>query len=241
MNVRSAFLVLTLCCFPVVALGQERKPIEYFHIDANYHWKKLLFRHLQFTAPYPGYYQDTYVDTDGNAITRRNVPNWAMQGSVSGKLDDALIGQIRQMLLQLSVQSIAADLEPQSNRFHTAFVFHDGHEFRRVNYNGPNPPQIDAIMQILQKQFMATERRLIEDFKAHERFIKETYGDWQNRKGITINAGGQMHGCKGKRALVVLTHGKRKADPTTVSLYHALILYPGGAVSGSGPRWPLGR
>ena len=98
-------------------------------------------------------------------------------------------------------------------------------------------------MQILQKQFMASVERQIEDFKAHERFIKETYGDWQNRRGITINAGWQMHGCKGNRALVVLTHGQRKTDvttsPTTVSLYHALILYPGGAVSGSGSgsRW----
>lgn len=234
MNLRMAFLLLSLCCFPLVAFAQERKPIDWFYFDANYQSKKLLLKHLQFTAPFPGYYQQTYVDTDGNAFTCRNVPNWAMQGTMSAKLDDALLGQIRQMLAQLSVKSIPADLEPQSNRFHTAFVFHDGHEFRRVNFNGPNPPQIDAIMQILQKQFKAAAERRDEEFKARERFLKETYGDWHNRQGITIYSGGQMITCKGNRALVLWTYGQREGSPTTVSLYHALILYPGGAVNSSG-------
>lgn len=58
-----------------------------------------------------------------------------------------------------------------------------------------------------------------------------------------MNAGGQMHGFKGNRVLVVLTAGQRKtvatSSPVAVSVYHALVFYPGAAVTGagSGGRW----
>lgn len=247
---RSACLVVILFWLPAVPFAQERqtnvtperRPIDWYYEDANYHSEKLLLKLLQFTAPYPGYYEKTSLDIDGNAFTGRIVPNWAIQGSVNAKLDDALLGQIRQMLGHVSVASGSNDLQLQG-QMHSTFVFFDGHQFGRFDYNGTNPSQIDGILQILHKQFRATVQRQIQDFAAHERFIKETYGDWQNRPGITVNAGGQMHGCNGNRALVVLTSGLRKPELTNssaaVSVYHALVFYPGGAVSGagSGGRW----
>ena len=245
MKVRIACLVLVLGCFRVVAFSQERKSIDWFYQDANYHSKKLLLKLLQFTTPYPGYYEETSVDTDGNAFTGRIVPNWAIQGSVNAKLDDALLGQIKQMLAQLSVPSTSAAVQPQPGQMHTAVVFYDGHEFMRVDYNGPNPAQIDAILKILHKQFMAAVQKRLEEFAAHERFIKETYGDWQNRSDITINAGGpdarlqRKPGVSGidswpaqSRRHYFARHGFRLSRIGPLS---------GGSSEWCRQRWPLGR
>jgi hypothetical protein len=166
-----------------------------------------------------------------------------VQASVNAKLDTALLAQIKQMLGELTLPSTAASLEPQPGQLHSVFTFYDGRDFVRLNYNGPIPGQVDAILAILRKEFVAANKARIDEFLAHEKLIKETYGDWLNRSGITINAGGQMHGCKGDRALMVLTAGQQKTDvtasPTAVSVYHALVFYPGGPVmgAGSGGRW----
>ena len=251
MNVRSASLLIVVFLFPVAAFCQEGqrntpsdpKPIDWFYEDANRDSKKLLLKLLQFTAPYPGYYTEIFVDTDGNAFSARIVPDWAVQSSVNAKLDEALLVQIRQMLAHLSVpSSTSIDLQLQG-QLHTAFVFYDGHELKRLVYNGPNPSQIDEVLQVLHKQFAATVKRREEEFAAHETFVKEAYGDWQKRAGLTLNAGSRMHGCKGNRALILVMSGKRKTDratsPALVSVYHALVFYPGGSVSGSGSggRW----
>jgi hypothetical protein len=247
-RVGSMFLVIAFCFFPVATSGQqqiapERKPIDWFYEDANYHSKTLLLKVLQFTAPYSGYYQETSLDTNGNAFTGRMVPNWAVQNSANAKLDGALLAQIRQMLAQLSVPSTPAFLEPQQGQLHSAFIFYDGHDFLRLNYNGSIPAQIGVILAIIHKEFMAAAQARDEEFAAHHKLMQETYGDWQNRSGITINAGDQMHSCKGNGALLVLTAGLRKTDGTTspvaVSVYHALVFYPGAAVTGagSGGRW----
>ncbi len=241
-----SFLVVLLI-LPVISLGQEQsvepKSIDSFHAAADYHSKTLLLKLLQFTAPYPGYYQETSLDTNGTAFSARVVPNWAVQASVSAKLNEALLVEIRQMLAQVNVPSTPAVLEPRQGKLHSAFVFHDGQDFVRLNYNGPNPTRIDAILAILNKEFEAASRARLEEFMAHKKSILETYGYWQDRPGITMNSGVQMHGCKGDRALVVLTAGQRKitgtTSPVAVSLYHALVFYPDAALtgSGSGGRW----
>lgn len=185
MKVRVAsisFLVAVLF-LPVISLGQEQrtnipaegKPIDWFYEDANYHSKTLLLKLLQFTAPYPGYYQETSLDTNGNAFTARIVPNWAVQASVNAKLNGAILAQIRQMLAPLNVPSTLAVLEPQHGQLHSAFIFYDGHDFLRLNYNGPIPAQIDAILAILHKEFMAAARARPEEFAAHQKLMRETY------------------------------------------------------------------
>lgn len=245
-----SFLIAVLF-FPVLSFGQEqrtnvlteRKPIDWFYQDANYHSKTLLLKLLQFTAPYPGHYQETALDTNGTAFNARIVPNWAVQASVSAKLNGAVLDQIRQMLAQLNVPATPAVLEPKEGQLHSAFIFYDGHDFLRLNYNGPIPAQIEAIRAILDKEFMAASRARQEEFAAHQKLMRETYGDWKNRDGVTINASNQMHGCKGTRALLMLTAGQRKtvgiSSPVAVSVYHALVFYLDGAVtaSGSGGRW----
>ena len=246
-SVASIPLLVAVLFLPAISLGQEqsveRKSIDAFHADADQHAKPLLLKLLQFTAPYPGYYQETSLDTNGAAFTARIVPNWAVQASVYAKLDNALVTQIRQMLAQINVPATAAVLEPWQGQLHSAFVFHDGQDFVRFNYNGPNPAQIEAILAILNKEFEAASRARAEEFAAHKKSIREAYGDWENRPGITMNAGIEMYNCKGHNALVVLTSGRRKnvttSSPVAVSLYHALVFYPDAAVtsSGSGGQW----
>ena len=246
----ATIVAVVILFLPAVSLGQEqrtnisteRKSIDWFYADANSQPKTLLLKILQFTAPYPGYYQQTSLDTNGNALTARVVPDWAVQGSVNAKLDGALLAQIRQMLAQLNLPSTPAGLEQQHGQLHSAIVFYDGNDFLRFNYNGPIPAQIDAILAILNKEFMAATRTRLDEIAAHQKSMRETYGDWQNRAGITMNVGVQMHSCNGNRALVVLTAGQRKtvatSSPARISVYHALILYPDAAVTGSGGgRW----
>jgi hypothetical protein len=240
-------LVVAILFLPAISLAQEqgtpaeRKPIDSFYADADYHSKTLLLKVLQFRAPYPGYYEQTSVDTNGVAFTARIVPNWAVQASVHAKLDEARLAQIRQMLGELLLT--ASVVEPQPGQLHSAFVFSDGHDFLRFDYNGPNPAQIEAILTILHQEFMAAARAQREELAAHNKRMRETYGDWENRAGITRNAGGVMNVCKGSSAVVVLTAGQRKtftsSSPLAVSVYHALVFYPSAplAGAGSGGRW----
>jgi hypothetical protein len=147
------------------------------------------------------------------------------------------------MLAQIKVPATPAVVEPRQGQEHSAFVFYDGHDFFRLNYNGPHPRQIDDILAILKKQFMATRRAQDEEFAAHQKLMRETYADWQNREGITMSAGSQMHAGKGNSAVVVVNIGRRETiaatSPLDVSVYHALVLHPGAVVSGSGSggRW----
>ena len=246
-RVTSISVLVVVLFLPAISLGQEqsveRKSIESFYTDADNHSKTLLLKLLQFTAPYPGYYQETSLETNGTAFSARVVPNWAVQNSVSAKLDDALLAQIRQMVVQVDIPFTPVAVEPRQGQLHSAFVFYDGQDFVRLNYNGRNPAQIDAILAILNKEFEAATRAWLEEFTDRQKSIRETYGEWENRAGITMNTGIQMHNCKGDNALVVLTAGQHKtvpsSSPVPVSVYHALIFYPGAAVtsSGSGGRW----
>ena len=253
MKVRFAAISLLMAALflPAISMGQEqkgdapteRKSIDWFHLDADYHPKTLILKHLQFIGPYPGHYQLTSVDTNGIAFSTRVVPNRGNKGTYHAKLDGALLAQIRQMLAQIKVPATPAVVEPRQGQLHSAFVFHDGHDFFRLNYNGPHPAQIDDILAILKKQFMATRRAQDEEFAAHQKLMRETYGDWQTRADITISAGSQMHACKGNSAVVVLNIGRRETidatSPLDVSVYHALVLHPAAVVSGSGSggRW----
>ncbi|HEU4508667.1 MAG TPA: hypothetical protein VFR78_10545, partial [Pyrinomonadaceae bacterium] len=189
----------------------------------------------------PGYYQQTILNKNGDAYTGRIVPNWSVQGAEVAKLDDALLAKIKQLLAELRVPSTPAVLKPVQGHRHSVFIFHDGRDFVHWNYNGPNPPQVDAILKIIHRELIAAAEARSDEIAAHQKRIRDTYGDWQNRPGITVNAGSTLHGCKGNRALVVWTAGQRTttSGPVIVSVYHALIFYPAGAVagSGSGGRW----
>ncbi|HEU4508145.1 MAG TPA: hypothetical protein VFR78_07910, partial [Pyrinomonadaceae bacterium] len=65
MKVRVASIFFVVLFVAAIASGQEqrkdppaeRKSIDWFYADANQRPKTLLLKFLQFTAPYPGYYQ----------------------------------------------------------------------------------------------------------------------------------------------------------------------------------------
>ncbi len=243
-SIASICLAGALSFFPVISFGQEqnrnippeRKPIDWFYADANHHSKTLLLKALQFTAPDPNFYEELSIDNNGNAFGARIVPNRAVQGSEDAKLDLSLLDQIRQMLGELNLPSSATALEPKPGQLHTAFIFFDGNTYMRFNFNGVIPAQVEAILEIVRKQLIAAAKVKMEQFAAHHTLMEKTYGDWQNRSGITLVWGGQMHGCKGNRALLLTLAGQRKTTTasTAVSIYHALVFHPVGAITGSG-------
>ncbi|SRR6266508_67346 len=249
----SICFALVLCIGPI-ALGQgekanpspERQPIDWFYEAANYHSKTLLLKILQFTAPYPGHYNVTSLDGNGHAFTGRIVAaNWfgAVKASENATLDAAQLNQVTQMLAQLHLPSAETRLEPQPGQLHTAFVFYDGIAYQRLNFNGEIPTQIDAILKIIQQELSAAEKLSEEQVIAHHRLMEETYGDWKNRNGLALPVNIRMRGFEGNRGLLLGLLGQRKTiptpQPTAVSIYHALVFYPGGAVTGggSGTNW----
>src|SRR5689334_3576366 len=175
MKLRGPSLVLALL-LPMISVGQEqttnrllqRKGIDWFYADADSRPKNLLLKLLQFQAPYPGYYQQAVIASDGFAFTARNVPDCAVQNSAHAKLNPAVMAPVKQVLGQLSVPATAPAPKPQTGQLHSAFVFYDGHDYLRLNYHGPNPVQIDAIVAILREAFTTAERTREEETAAHQ-------------------------------------------------------------------------
>ena len=59
---------------------------------------ELLLRMLQFEAPYPGHFQELRLYRDGVALTFRNVPNGARQGSHSARLRQDVFNAVQRKL-----------------------------------------------------------------------------------------------------------------------------------------------
>jgi hypothetical protein len=221
----------------------ERNSMEWFNEAANFESKTLLFKVLQFTAPYPGYYEETSLDITGNAFSARIVPDWATQGIQSATLQSVRLNQVREMLLQLYLPATSTQLEPQAGQLHSAFVFYDGSSYRHLRFNGDVPAQLQAILEIVQKELIAAAKVRAEEFMAHSKLMEETYGDWKNRDGITVPNSSRMRGFQNSRGLLIGLLGQRKAtspaEPLVVSIYHAIVLYPAGGVTGGagGRNW----
>jgi hypothetical protein len=242
----AAALLLALSLFlrPSVAPGQKApaprtsNSREWFNEDAVHHPNSLLLKFLQFTAPYPGFYQKLTLDGNGNAFTARIVPDWAIQGSVGAKLDGILLDQIKQKLSHLNLAPDPPQLEPREGQLHTAFIFCDGIAYGRYDFNGPLPAQVQEILDRLMTEIEREAKHHYEEFLKHHEQMEQLYGDWQNRSGVAVISGSRMHGLKGIRGLLLTITGQRKqaltAGTTEVSIYHALIFYPEGVLTGSG-------
>jgi len=245
-------LLLVFFVSPLASLGQqqkatsplERTPIDWFYEDANYHSNTLLLKSLQFTAPYPGFYQQLSLDTNGNAFTGQIVPNWAIQASQTAKLDVPRLDEIRRTLIGLTLGlglTLGSSLslpEPQPGQLHTAFIFYDGKAYLRYDFNGVLPPQVAAILETIRKELDNDAKVRLEQFMAHHKLMEETYGDWQNKSGVAVVGGGRMHVFKETPGLLLTLMGQRKTLPTaaitTVSIYNVLVFYPNATVTGSG-------
>jgi hypothetical protein len=227
-------------------MGQEQKApdhrnrnsIEWFNADADHHSDKLLLKALQFDAPYPGFYQTLSLDYNGHAFTARIVPDWATQGSGRALLDGALFDQIKQMLAVLSLTSDASLPEPEPGQLHTALVFYDGKAYERHNFNGVLPERVQVILDLIRTELERQAKLQYEEFLTHHKLMEETYGAWQNMSGVAVVTGSRMHGLRDVRGLLLTLTGHRKpilpSDSDEVSIYHILIFYPEGVLTGAG-------
>ena len=212
--------------------------IERFYQAADHHSDTLLLRTLQFTAPYPGFYQALSLDSNGRAFTARIVPDWAIQASKTANLESDRQEQIRQMLVHLTIATGPSLPEPQPGELRTALVFYNGKTYERHDFNGSLPVQVQEILDIVRMELERAARVQYEEFLRHHELMEETYGDWQNKPGVVPVTGSRTHGLKATPGLLLTLSGKRNAippaAPTPVSIYHALVFYPDAAVTGSG-------
>lgn len=237
--------------FPSVALSQhkktsdlpERNSIEWFNQAANSKSELVLFKLLQFTAPYPGYYQETSLNMIGGAFSARIVPDWATQAVHSANLESVALKQIRELLSQLSLTNTPTQPEPQAGVMHSALLFYDGSAYQQFRFNGEVPAQVQAVMEIIRHELRDADEVRAEELAARLKLMEQMYGDWKNRNGMKVPTSSRMRGFQNTRALLLGLLGQRKATPDAkpeaVSIYHAIILYPAGTVTGGagGRNW----
>jgi hypothetical protein len=241
-------LFLTLLLFPSNSLAQEQQrkdaleregnSIEWFKEEAANNREPLLVKALQFTAPYQGFYQRLSLDNEGNAFTAQIVPNWAIQGSVGARLDETSLARIKQALGQLSITQAATSASPQPGQLYTAFVFYDGKGYVRCDFSGPLPQQVQELLDLLEAELTKAAKIQHEEFLKHQQLMEQLYGDWRNRSGVSVITGDRMSALRNAQALLLTIMGSKKPvtpmDAKDVSIYHALIFYPEGALTGSG-------
>ena len=212
--------------------------IERFYQAADHHSDTLLLRTLQFTAPYPGFYQALSLDSNGRAFTARIVPDWAIQASKTANLESDRQEQIRQMLVHLTIASCPSPPEPQPGELRTALVFYNGKTFERHDFNGSLPGQVQDILDIVRTELEKAEKARYEEFLRHHDLMEETYGDWQTKPGVVLVTDCRTRGLKPTRGLLLTLSGKRNevppAAPALVSIYSALVFYPDGPITGIG-------
>src|SRR5215471_5422170 len=145
MPVSSSAASLCLACllFPAGSRSEQQESavtlrkntIERFYEAADHRSDTMQLKALQFTAPYPGYYQELSLDNNGGAFTARIVPDWAVQNSQTAKLESDRQEQVRQMLAHLTIAPGPSPPEPQPGELRTALVFHNGKTYEHHDFN----------------------------------------------------------------------------------------------------------
>ncbi|MDT5124122.1 MAG: hypothetical protein QOC96_3604 [Acidobacteriota bacterium] len=245
----SLFLALFLCV--PVSHAQEQKteiiprsnPIEWFNEAAGYHPDTLLFKALQYTAPYPGYYQELTVGKNGHAFTGRVVPNWAVQASSTATLGDFQLDEVKRMLMVFANSPQRSATKPKDGELYTAFVLFDGKTYSRYDFIGALPAEAQAILDLVYSEIVRQGKLRQEQWQGRHDLMKKLYGDWQHIPGVIVVTTNRTHGFKDLKGLLITITGQRRISEeklADVSVYHAIVFYPEGDVTcsgGGGKHW----
>jgi hypothetical protein len=217
----------------------------------------LVFRLLQFNAPFRGGYQETSLDKNGNSISVR-VTAFARQAGRHAFLSQLQIKEIKQKLFDLSLIINSQSVEPQETQLYSAFVFNDGQKFSRYNFIGEIPIELQQILNFLKVEFEKAEKKEYEEFIEQGKLLKEKYGDWLETPWIIKPSAVGFKSLKTENTALLYLKGVRQPvkenNKSEIPLYYALVFYPkgriiGGAVaaggrsdnpiSGNGISWTL--
>ncbi|MEW6131386.1 MAG: hypothetical protein AB1757_30435 [Acidobacteriota bacterium] len=244
--IRDCLFVVMLCATGLcvqVCLAQQKSEssqhnlsIKLFNAVADHHSDTLLFKALQYTAPYPGYYQELILNKDGSAYNARVVPDWAVQDSKGAKLSESQLDEIKQVLVMLNLKPASSMPTPSPGVVHTVFVFDGGKGLARYDYIGLLPAEVQSLLDLIHSEIEKQERVKYEEGLERRKHMQQVYGEWQNKLGVVIPSDSRMHSLKGANGLLLTIGGRRASESkfVDVSIYHVLIFYPEASLTGSG-------
>lgn len=241
---RAIFLLCCLFAFQTINFGQQQQTnsffeslnsFESFEQKANFHQVGLLFKVMQFRAPYGGGYNGTSLMKDGKAFNARFTP-FAIQNSRRAELDNAQVEQLKQKLAAFT-ENLSPDAScPVDKELYTAFIVATGAGYSRYNFVGEIPASLQIVLDSLKTEFEKAEAKEYEEFLATEKLLKEKYGDWLNKPGIVRPASSGFQTLTNNRKILLNLKGYlqpiKNEKPTEIPLYYALVNYPAGRTLG---------
>lgn len=237
-------------------LSKYFESIEQFNRVADHRSETLIFKLLQFNAPYRGGYYETSLSNNGKIYAARVTP-FAIQNSRRANLSKSQINEIKRKLSNFFSQNITQSAQPQDEQLYSALVFNDNQKFSRYNFIGQIPNELQEIIDFLKVEFEKSEKQEYEAFLEQGKLLKEKYGDWQEKTELLHTSRG-FGKLENNNAVLLYLSGLRQPikdnRPPEIPIYYSLVFYPegriiGGAVgrrgrsdnpiSSSGIKWAL--
>lgn len=224
--------------------SKYQKSMERFNSLADFHNEILIFKLLQFTAPFGGGYRETFLNNDGTSHSARISPR-AGRGSGYTKLNKSQIEEINQKLSEFISKGYSRDLQPQDGKLYSAFVFYDGKNYLRFNFVGEIPNELQEVINFLNVEYEKSEKLELEAYINETKLLKEKYGDWVEKPGIirpTSSGSGDFF--NSNRNSTISVNGIQQLGKDKyleeMPLYYALVFHPEARVisvsSGEGNR-----
>jgi hypothetical protein len=228
--------------FSASSTAQETEPnigvissIESFNRAADYKDDKIIFRFLQFRAPYSQIYQQTFINKDGSASSVTVTPFSKRNGRFT-KLTESQTGEIRKKLSDFVSRENNQNSPVIDEQLYSVFVFNDGQKSVRYNFSGQIPYEIRQIIDLLDGEFNKSEKIRYEEFLEQGKLLKEKYGDWLNKAGIVRPGSSGSYSLKNENTTTLWLKGFRQPvsedKKIQIPVYYALIFYPEGRTIG---------
>jgi hypothetical protein len=242
-------VIITTCIFAIPPTGifaqesekdyskffEYQKSFERFNDIAASNADKLIFKLLQFKAPYGGVYQETYVSKEGKAVSYRMTP-YARQAGNWADLTDLNIKEINRQISILNSNVPNEKLEPINGQLYSTLIFNDGQKVRRYDFVGQIPAELKSILDFLKVEFEKADKLEMEKFAEEGRILKEKYGDWQNKIGLLRSTSDGASNLKFSNTVLKYLKGLRQPikdnRQSEIPIYYALIFYPEGRLTG---------
>lgn len=214
--------------------------VERFNRAADYKDEKIVFKLLQFNAPYNGAYQFTFLNKDGKASTS-TVTAFSTRNGRRASLSQSQTEEIKKKLSDfVSSRQDYPDSPMVDGQLYSTLVFNDGQKFVRYNFNGQVPYELQQLIDFLDEEFNKAEKIRYEEYLEEERILKEKYGDWLNKPGIVRPGTSGGIGLQNENTALLSQRGFRQPvsddKKTEIPIYYALVFYPadGRMIGGAG-------
>ena len=122
--------------------------------------KNLLFQVLWYEVPYPKYFYVLSASKNGQIYTFRYVPNWAIQNSSRIEPNSDRSAKIVDLLKNLHLQEQCVNVKPKNKEMHTAFIYLQDDKYKRVDFLGELPFDVQAIIDFAKTELAEKSAKL---------------------------------------------------------------------------------